>query len=335
MVKICVIIPVYNAEKYIAFCIESICHQSFKDFELILIDDGSTDGSSLICDKFAKIDDRIKVIHQNNRGLSRTRNLGIDKSISEYIAFADADDYYENNFLEECISRIEKDNSDFVFTATIKEYYREDKLYKSEYYPNWNDKTCTVNQMPNSIWIDFSFINMLTAWGKIYKSKIIKENNIRFLEDVTPHEDSCFNFDYLSVINKVSIVSSYFYHYRIENNESLMHAYRPNIYEITCQFCQRFNKFINRFQVNKKTYKFYKQTIFAMFIECAMHFYKFQKLTTKCQRIENLKNIMDNTDFQNVKYSDLNSIKNIAYLFMLKNSMIHVINYIFSRKYNI
>lgn len=97
--RISVIVPVYNAEKYLTQCVESILRQDFTDFELLLINDGSKDKSGLICDEYAQKDQRVKVFHKENSGVSSTRNLGIDKAQGEYIAFIDSDDYVDSNYL--------------------------------------------------------------------------------------------------------------------------------------------------------------------------------------------------------------------------------------------
>jgi len=115
--KISIIVPIYNVEKYLNKCIESITSQTYKNIEILLIDDGSTDGSAAICDKYAKMDARIKVIHKQNEGVSLTKNLGIDISTGEYIAFVDGDDYIEKNYCELLYNNITNTDSDVSILA--------------------------------------------------------------------------------------------------------------------------------------------------------------------------------------------------------------------------
>jgi len=126
MPKISIIVPVYNVEKYIHRCIDSILHQTFKDFELILVDDGSLDNSGKICDEYAKEDDRIKVIHKENGGLSDARNVGLDIAQGEYIAFVDSDDWIEKDMYSILYENIRKYNADIsickmrkIFDSTV------------------------------------------------------------------------------------------------------------------------------------------------------------------------------------------------------------------------
>ena len=113
--KISVIVPVYNTEKYLKRCIDSILAQSYSDFELLLIDDGSTDASPAICDEYATNDSRVRVFHKPNGGVSSARNLGLDNARGEWIAFVDSDDWIESEMLYLFISKAEKTDSDIVF----------------------------------------------------------------------------------------------------------------------------------------------------------------------------------------------------------------------------
>ena len=116
MVKISMIVPVYQVEKYIAQCIESVLNQTFSDFELILIDDGSKDNSGAICDSYAAKDDRIIVIHTKNNGAATARNIGLERASGEYITFLDGDDYLAENMLSRLYEEIENSDYDIVLS---------------------------------------------------------------------------------------------------------------------------------------------------------------------------------------------------------------------------
>ena len=127
MEKISVIIPVYNVEKFIEQSIKSVLNQTYKNLEIILVDDGSTDSSGSICDEYSKKDKRIKVIHQDNKGLSGARNSGLDIATGKYIMFLDSDDYFENNSCEILYSEIEKKQADYVIGNYIHTKYNGEK----------------------------------------------------------------------------------------------------------------------------------------------------------------------------------------------------------------
>ena len=129
MPQLSVIVPIYNAEKFLMRCVNSILDQKFKDFELILIDDGSSDASPEICDEIIKNDNRIVVIHQDNAGVAAARNIGIEIATGNYIAFVDSDDFIEEEMYFSMINIAEKYNCDVVMCDCIKEYKSESELY--------------------------------------------------------------------------------------------------------------------------------------------------------------------------------------------------------------
>lgn len=124
MVMLSVIVPVYNVEKYLPTCIESILRQTMEELELILVDDGSTDRSSLICDEYAKTDLRIKVIHQKNGGLSAARNTGLRSAQGRYISFVDSDDFIRQDMYEVLLNELQKEQADFIKSDFIWSYVK-------------------------------------------------------------------------------------------------------------------------------------------------------------------------------------------------------------------
>ena len=124
-VKVSVIIPAYNVECFIEQCIDSILAQSFDDFELILVDDGSTDRSGVICDEYTNIDARVKVVHQPNAGLPAARKVGINIAQGDYVLFVDADDWVDPQHIESLVKKAEKDKADVVLCGFIYEYPRK------------------------------------------------------------------------------------------------------------------------------------------------------------------------------------------------------------------
>lgn len=213
--KISIIIPVYNVEKYLPTCIESILNQSYKDFEIILINDGSTDKSGMICDKYAHIDSRIKVFHKKNEGVSTARNLGLDHAIGEYICFIDSDDWLPSDYLEIILN--DAKIADLTFWGLKLQY--PDNL-QTEYRPL--DKFVIGKKEVEDCLAYLKFNNQRFEYlgytvNKLFKSCIIKEYHIRFIENLSLREDEIFTLSYAKHIHSLRVKSSPLYNYRILN----------------------------------------------------------------------------------------------------------------------
>ena len=169
MSKICVIVPVYKVEKYLNRCVDSILNQTFTDFELILVDDGSPDNCGKICDEYAKKDNRIVVIHKENGGLSDARNAGIDwafkNSDSEWLAFIDSDDWVHPQYLE-VLYNANIQNDTLISVCGYLKTYTETNVYN-----NINDRAEVV--VPENFWVN-DITNATVAWGKLYKKELFK-----------------------------------------------------------------------------------------------------------------------------------------------------------------
>ena len=195
--QISVIVPVYNVEKYLSRCIESILSQTFTDFELLLIDDGSTDRSGEICDEYAKKDTRIRVFHTKNRGVSAARNLGLDNAKGEWISFVDSDDWVEDDYLRTLFHEAKLNKDSIVwqsFFIEIEHDARPVEIYKScEYFDTVLRKPFEENQIIENI-LNVSNVNV---FAKLFNQKTIIDNNISFLEKTSISEDVVFLHEYL------------------------------------------------------------------------------------------------------------------------------------------
>ncbi len=193
---ISVIVPIYNKDKYIKRCIDSIKKQSFNDFECILVDDGSTDNSANIVLKSIQNDSRFKYIYQKNMGVSSARNTGIKASIGEWICFIDADDFIELDYLEDFMRELNKHNCDVIFSTN--ENIKENVVIIQELISNFNS------------WYKYEIFN--PPWGKIYKKALIKTY---FHHDLSIGEDLLFNINYLldNQDKKIAFMTSNKYKY--------------------------------------------------------------------------------------------------------------------------
>ena len=198
---ISIIVPIYNAEKYLNKCIDSLINQTKKELEFILINDGSTDNTLKILKKYK--DKRIKLFSNKNQGIGKTRNFGISKATSKYIMFCDSDDYYEPNMCELMFNEAEKKNLDIV----ICDFYKEYDSGKVEPFKVASFDYTTLKETPSLI----RTIN-LAPWNKIYKSELIKENNIMF-EEKLKYEDTPFVAKALDCAKKIGKIDKCLNHY--------------------------------------------------------------------------------------------------------------------------
>jgi glycosyltransferase involved in cell wall biosynthesis len=206
MVKISIIVPVYNAEKYLPQCIGSILSQTVTDFELLLIDDGSSDRSGKICDEYSRNDFRIRVFHKENSGVSSARNFGIDKAQGEWITFVDSDDWLATNFLEQMLNKARELNVDAVFCNC--------------YYVFENEAVQKIIYTENTIEDGKSMLKRFLTrfgtrselWGKIIKRKYL---NHRLKENVKIGEDFLYLIElYHAHDCRTAIITDYLYYYR-------------------------------------------------------------------------------------------------------------------------
>lgn len=214
MVKISIIVPVYNVVSCISRCIDSIISQTFPDWELILIDDGSSDGSALICDDYSSKDERIKVFHKENGGVSSARNLGIEQASGDWIVFVDSDDWCEPNYLSDFFAENQIESDSIVLQGLKKEsngVVTKKMVFKDKCYSNIVEGV-----------LDNSLLIYGAPYSKLFSKSLIIENGIRFPKDYSFGEDAVFFFKALSHANKIITISACNYHYvdAIENSLS-------------------------------------------------------------------------------------------------------------------
>ena len=205
-IDISIIVPIYNSEKYLKKCLDSLMKQSKKELEFILINDGSTDNSEKIIKSYT--DDRIKYYKTKNQGIGKTRNLGINKAQGKYLMFTDSDDYLEENTCEKLYEKAIKDNLDLVVCNFYREYNNGKKTEENIIgFPN-----TTLKETPKLI----KEINA-SPWNKLYKTSLIKNNNIYFHESLK-YEDTPFVFMALDKAKKIGKIDDYINHYIIHGN---------------------------------------------------------------------------------------------------------------------
>lgn len=209
---ISIIVPIYNIERFLPCCIDSVLAQTFTDWELILVDDGSKDSSGSICDAYAAKDERIRVIHKPNGGLTSARNAGLEVASGEWIMYLDGDDWVEPDMLEGLIRRGEETGSDIVLGDFLFAYPDRDVPYR---LPDWDEcKPSSLNRYITSVWT--------CVWGGIHKRSLYEEHQLQSPQGVTYCEDFHLIVRLCYFARKVANVHRPFYHYR-QQGGSVMH----------------------------------------------------------------------------------------------------------------
>lgn len=234
--KVSIIVPVYNVEKYLDRCMESLLNQTLKDIEIILVDDGSPDNCPKMCDDYAKKDSRVKVVHKANAGLGYARNSGLDVATGEFLAFVDSDDYVDTKIYESLFGEASISGADAVFCK----YYTEqaDGTWKECNEVNrrteWNNKEINdflLNIIATEPYVKKERKYGMSVWHSIYRRKIIYDNNIRFYsERDVMSEDLPFQVDFFLKANKMVYLPYAFYYYCL-NGGSLTTTFKPEKYE--------------------------------------------------------------------------------------------------------
>lgn len=242
---ISVVVPVFNVAQYLRRCVDSLLAQTFRDFEIILVDDGSTDGSGNICDEYdlhiGQLDDiSIRVIHQANAGVSAARNRGIEAARGKYISFIDADDWVEEHFLEAFFNRnenVDKKTPDIV----VQGYVDRDGTKRH----HQDEEVNSFNAICEKFFELEQCYLMGAIWNKLFCKEIIINNNVRFNQKLTVGEDMLFILTYLLYCQTLAVRDSFFYHYS-ENSMSITRQDYP--FSIWRTHYDEFNEVLNIFQ---------------------------------------------------------------------------------------
>lgn len=210
-----IIVPVYNIDKYLNKCLNSILNQTYHNYEVIIVDDGSSDNSAYICDKFSKEDERFYVIHKKNEGVSVARNFAIDLAKGEYLVFLDGDDWIDVTFLETYITILIENKVDIVIGEYISEKNKNTILQPIDLPVGKISKNAAYFKVLNPKGFYGS------VWGKIFLTSIIKEKNIIFDKNICIGEDLQFTIKYLNYCEQIYYSGTHMYYYRIREGSAL------------------------------------------------------------------------------------------------------------------
>lgn len=216
-----VIVPIYNSQEYLDECIQSIIYQSYKELEIILIDDGSTDNSRQICERYSAEDSRVVYVRKKNGGVSSSRNLGLEIAQGEYIVFVDADDYLEKGIIQHVVNVMEHDSSELVVWNATEVHGDKLKCCKPISKQPGNKEEIYASVISNYHDKFYMGDYIRAVWGKMFRSDVIRNNNIKFDEQLYIGEDAVFLMQYISHISKVNNLNDYGYYYRIISSSAV------------------------------------------------------------------------------------------------------------------
>ncbi len=239
-----IIIPVYNTENFVGRAIDSVLAQTYENIEIILVNDGSTDTSVEVCERYVQKHNNIKLIYQKNSGVSVARNTGLQAAKGEYIQFLDSDDEIENEMTENFVDLMVEKSYDIVICgySTIGKVNNvitnETRCYESKNFLF-------------TAYLDAKLLSLISSsWNMIFKKKLLEENNIRFNSIYAIGEDGLFTLDYLTKCKKVYVLNKVLYNYYIyepKERISAVSRFVPDVYELRCEYFRRLFSELNHF----------------------------------------------------------------------------------------
>ncbi len=259
-----IVVPVYNAENYLSECVNSIIGQSYKNLEIILVNDGSTDSSLELCRELAKSDSRISVIDQKNNGVSSARNAGIGKCTGKWVAFIDSDDIVADNYIEKLLAGVGGSELAYCDFSTLEEgKYTNFGFVNGEFDIPLLAKACLANRITG---MEGNPTNFGVPWAKLFSMEIIKSSGLRFTEGLAYMEDMLFTLEYLMHCNNVSHVDDNLYIYRMNPN-SAMHKSVPNFKNYAVTVIEKLRSLQHDYKILSQLKAEFDYKIFLIYIQ--------------------------------------------------------------------
>ena len=223
-----IVIPIYNAEKYLFNTLDSVAKQTFQSFEVLLIDDGSDDSSANICNEFVNKDNRFYLYRKFNGGVCSARNYGIEKAIGEYLLFIDSDDIVESVMLADCFKMIQESRADILLFGMQFDVEKQKKIVKT--YQKRFESVVFDNRHLDKYYRKLYENNYVTSMcNRITRMGLIRKNNLHFNEEITNYEDMAFSLETLRYAEKIQSTDKCYYHYILHDELGMSRKYKPNL----------------------------------------------------------------------------------------------------------
>jgi glycosyltransferase involved in cell wall biosynthesis len=323
MPKVSIILPCYNVEKYLARSIESALAQSYSDFELLIIIDGSPDSSKSIAENFARIDNRIQVFEKENGGLSDARNYGLERAKGEFVYFMDSDDWIEPNLLEDNLKIIEDGNLDLVIFG----YIQDDEDTQGNVIGSTNVLPKTVQYVKGeNITIDAHHLGLLGyAWNKIYRKSFLNQHQFQFEKGTSLIEDILFNSQVYQATTVIRFNKNGYYHYLNRPIVTLIKTFHINSFELKKRKTKSLEAFLHEWKIDNKK-EILAFTIIHGIRYCIHNLFSFKNQLTFNQKIGVVKNMLqDSLTKKYIQYYQPIGLKNKLYKFLIQNEQAYII----------
>lgn len=298
-----IVVPVYNVSKYLGKNFETLKNQTYRNIEIIFVDDGSTDNSGKLCELYKSTDNRVKVIHKSNEGLGLARNTGISNSSGKYIMFIDSDDFVHEEMVERLLRNLIDTESDTSFCGYF-EYYDEyniiakpaffnKKIFKNEeIYEN-----VLLNMISSKPYEKKDSLLSMSVWHAIYSLDIIRENNILFpSEREYISEDIIFDIAYLKKSKKVCYISDSLYYYRCNNSQSLTHKYSVDEFDKHKKVVEKIKKELSYFLEKEDYLNRTDRYLLGRLRTCIQKALSFKKTNSKFKLYKHIKILVNDPE---------------------------------------
>lgn len=300
-----VIIPVYNTELYLGTCVKSILEQTYLDLEVVIVDDGSKENCGRECDKFAKDDKRVKVIHKTNGGLASARNAGIEAASGKYICFVDSDDWVDKKYVENLVDCIEKTNAKLAVSEVSIDFVNDGFEQKIKF-----DANISSESVSNGLGYMMQTESFNYSCNKLYLKNIIDIYQLRFNRGDEPAEDFFFNSKYISYISCIAFSKQTPYHYVRRDTEMMTNKYIPNLYTVSKRANTVLKNMYLDYNIMQGDLKsnFLETYVYRMF-SCVPNLFRRESVENKWQRIDIFNDMINDSELnhylQDVKTSDV------------------------------
>jgi glycosyltransferase involved in cell wall biosynthesis len=305
MERVSIIIPIYNAEKDLAFCLNSVLNQTYQELEIILVDDGSSDTSSMICDEYAKRDPRIMVYHRSNKGVSAARNYGIEKATGMFLLFVDADDTIEPEMVEGCMQLANSHQADLVICSFRYHKIDDHCLVENSLGSHYSGSAKELFQNWFSVLMEKELLN--PPWNKLIKRELLMWSQIRFHEKFSICEDRAFSIQIIAASRKTVLTDKIYYNYYLKKAGTLVFQFHENYYEALSYFydlaytyCVSFNDHENQLRCLNTLYV----NLSIMFVKqiCTMSNWSKEKKYRKMREIASDARFQAARNRSNIRY---------------------------------
>lgn len=289
-IKLSIIVPVYNTEKYLSECLDSLLDSKTNQYEIILVDDGSSDSSPALCDRYKERFDHIRVIHQKNGGLANARNTGIRNAVGEFLTFVDSDDTVDAGYADSVLERINKKDDIIVYA------------YKVEYTQTQQIRKKQLTEMPSvdaasavKVLEENGDFNMV--WAKVYRTRLLQEQpQTRFVPHTEPGEDLIFNCECFMKAKSISLVNEMFYHWIRRGEDTLANRFRNDLYEKNLMFIDYRNRLYQALGIYDSQFSLLSKGNLAYIFSCVPNMYRRGHVFSKSRRIAFYREILDSED---------------------------------------